>query len=109
MRTYMPRMHRDFLEVIAQRPSLRVFVEKSDNEALTCAYNDCLKELRQWRSSHIAVVSKYIVRPARSANVSAADQSRPDDDDDDSLKGTAGSALIPFLKQARAETDAVRI
>lgn len=105
----MPRLHRDFLKAVAQRPSLRVFVQKSDNEALTCAYNDCLKELRQWRSSHIAVVSKYIVRPARSANVSAADQSRPDDDDDDSLKGTAGSALIPFLKQARAETDAVRI
>lgn len=100
----MPGQHREFLRIVSQQRPLRVFVEKSSNEALRQAYDDCLKQLRQWRSSHIAVVSKYIIRPAKSGDATSLDGC---DIEDNTLKGTAGSALIPFLKQTRDETRGV--
>jgi hypothetical protein len=54
-----------------------------------------MKTLRTWRSTHIAVVSKYIISPARRA--------------EGELLGTAGSALVPFLRQTRDETVGVEI
>ena len=117
MRSYMPGKHREFLQAVSKLPTIRSFVRKNmSDEALSSAYDDCIKQLRQWRSSHIAVVSKYIIRPARllqaaKDNVSpqAEDAASPSFEatDGENLKGTGGSALIPFLKQTRDETMGV--
>ncbi|KAI9170835.1 Indoleamine 2,3-dioxygenase subfamily [Paramyrothecium foliicola] len=116
MRRYMPRNHRDFLDAASQLPSLRSFVQRhSSNNELCQAFDAALKQLRTWRSTHIAVVSTYVVRPARQA---AAQAQCPTKDatpgatefeaaDGEELQGTAGSALIPFLKQSRDETTAL--
>jgi indoleamine 2,3-dioxygenase len=91
MRSYMPGKHRDFLEEVAKLPNLRTFVEKHPtDEDLNRAYNDCMKQLRSWRSTHIAIVSKYIVGPGLRAG--------------DELTGTGGSSPMSFLKQSRDET-----
>lgn len=100
----MPKQHREFLSAVSRQPSVRAFVEATPDAALRYAYNDCLKQLQQWRSSHIAVVSRYIVRPARNTDAASPGSS---ENSDDALKGTAGSSLIPFLKQAREETIGV--
>lgn len=111
MRAYMPGAHRDFLEQVSRLPSLRDFVNKPpDDSELRGAYNRCLDQLRGWRGKHTAVVSKYIVQPAREAEQKARvdkielDAAGAEADKEWELQGTGGSALIPFLRQARDDT-----
>jgi len=106
----MPGKHREFLEHVSKLPNLRQFVEKKHCSAdFVVAFENCTKELRSWRSEHIAVVSKYIVQPARLAACNKLDK-RPGNTkgfeagDEDNLQGTGGPALIPFLRQSRDET-----
>ncbi|KAH7308008.1 Indoleamine 2,3-dioxygenase [Stachybotrys elegans] len=103
MRRYMPRNHREFLTAVSERASLRSFVDAQDPGSDVCrAFDGAVRQLRVWRSTHIAIVSKYVVRPARQ---SAGVNSEADfNDAKEDIKGTAGSALIPFLKQSRDET-----
>jgi indoleamine 2,3-dioxygenase len=67
-----------------------------------------VKGLRTWRSKHIAIVSKYIIRPAQAATCVGQSQIVEANDKEkfngDEIKGTGGSALVPFLQQARDET-----
>ena len=111
MREYMPREHRDFLNVVAKLPSLREYVDtRADDQKLKAVYNGCLEQLSTWRSRHIGVVTTHIVSQARKERP-AGEKPDPEEvtqglsvKDESSLKGTGGSALIPFLKQAKQET-----
>ncbi|KAK3057192.1 Indoleamine 2,3-dioxygenase [Extremus antarcticus] len=115
MRAYMPGQHRDFLEEVSRLPSLRNYVQDHvDDTELREAYDGCLTKLRAWRGKHIAIVSKYIVQPAREAarasvvekiEVDASDAAK----DEWEIQGTGGSALMPFLRQARDDTKGVDI
>jgi indoleamine 2,3-dioxygenase len=111
MRLYMPGKHREFLQLVSKLPSLRTFVEKNQSSSeLVLAYENCMKQLRSWRSKHIAIVSKYIVQPARLAKRGGQNgacekrEASLEADNGEDLQGTAGSALIPFLRQSRDET-----
>jgi indoleamine 2,3-dioxygenase len=118
MRNYMPGPHRRFLEHMESIANIREFVTSNRrNRALTTAYDACLAMLRSLRDKHIQLVSRYIIiksRETRSnsrslspkqastqrvnlANTMARSGSKK-------LRGTGGTALIPFLKQARDET-----
>jgi indoleamine 2,3-dioxygenase len=118
MRNYMPGPHRRFLEHMESVANVREYVtENRRNRALTTAYDACLAMLRSLRDKHIQLVSRYIIiksRETRShsrslspkqagtqrvnlANTMARTGSKK-------LRGTGGTALIPFLKQARDET-----
>lgn len=97
MRRYMPGKHRQFLERAESLRSIRSFVaERPFDTELNDAFNACLDKLRSWRGKHIAVVSKYIVQPART-EASA----------DEDIVGTGGSSLIPFLRQSKDETRGI--
>ena len=79
MREYMPREHRDYLSAI----------EKQKIDArfkLSAGYQACIKELANFRSEHIKMVSRYII----------CQNSR--------ARGTGGSNPIPFLKKLRDDT-----
>lgn len=117
----MPKKHRDFLNLVSKLTPLRSFVEenKSDSE-LAGAFDNCLERLRLWRGKHIAVVSKYIVRPARAAATQAPNGNAVNGDakpkvadiaeeNGEELRGTGGTALIPFLRQTRDETVGSRL
>jgi indoleamine 2,3-dioxygenase len=121
MRKYMPGPHRRFLEDVTRVANIRDYVEAHTNDrSLTLAYDACLAMLRAFRDKHINIVSRYIIiksRESRSASRSKSpvaarrkmdivSASRHDKDQTGkkSLKGTGGTALIPFLKQARDET-----
>jgi indoleamine 2,3-dioxygenase len=112
----MPRKHREFLQLVSKLPSIRAFVEKNQfNADLSQAYENCMKQLRLWRSKHIAVVSKYIVQPARLAAhggqngvTEKKEKEGVEADNGEELRGTGGSALIPFLRQSRDETVGLR-
>lgn len=132
MRQYMPGPHRRFLQAVESIANLREYVEFNRRDrSLTVAYDACLAMLRALRDKHIQVVSRYIIvksREARSASRSRG-RSGPDSNPGPApprgrgiasisykshgedgaqkkkkMRGTGGTALIPFLKQARDET-----
>uniref|UniRef100_A0A060TDF9 Indoleamine 2,3-dioxygenase n=1 Tax=Blastobotrys adeninivorans TaxID=409370 RepID=A0A060TDF9_BLAAD len=111
MRTYMPGPHRRFLEALSQVAEIRDFVieNSSHTPALTLSYDACLAMLRAFRDKHIQIVTRYIIMQAREAQR----KKQPIQTKRDGLagstatkksRGTGGTALIPFLKQARDET-----
>lgn len=85
---------------------------------MATAYDACLSMIRSFRDKHIQMVSRYIIVKSREAKADMplqkkeeADlvhrprklsQSKPGEKKD--VRGTGGTALIPFLKQAREET-----
>lgn len=123
MRTYMPGPHARFLHAVESASNLRLFVtEHAYNRRLVTAYDACLAMLHAFRDKHIQMVSRYIIIKSRQARrpSSAGQQSQQKinlasaTDATSSLdrtrsktggpKGTGGTSLIPFLKQARDET-----
>ncbi|MCJ1477016.1 hypothetical protein MMC13_005687 [Lambiella insularis] len=119
MRLYMPGPHRRFLEHVSNVANIRTYVESHrSNRSLSIAYDACLAMLRSLRDKHIQMVSRYIIvksRESRSQSRSLSPQHTPQYMNIASasnhnslgkkkLRGTGGTALIPFLKQARDET-----
>lgn len=115
MRRYMPARHADFLNDCESVSNIRQYVESNtDDEKLCLAYDACLAMLSAFRDKHIAIVTRYVITPSREVrarsrspeatrgrnNIAVASQKG----DGKSQKGTGGTALIPFLKQARDET-----
>lgn len=118
MRKYMPGPHARFLDDVSQVANIRNFVEqrRGENRQLNLAYDACLAMLSAFRDKHIAIVTRYIITPSR--EVRARSRSRSPEiarqrnnlavasrkNETQGQKGTGGTALIPFLKQARDET-----
>lgn len=109
MRTYMPGKHRRFLEHLSQVAEIKDYVlQHPEIEGLTLSYDACLAMLRAFRDKHIQVVTRYVVMHARDSTRSAVNSVSKREGlakaSDGKSRGTGGTALIPFLKQARDET-----
>ncbi|RWA14488.1 hypothetical protein EKO27_g571 [Xylaria grammica] len=118
MRRYMPGPHARFLNDVGRVANIREFVEgrRGTDKPLSIAYDACLAMLRAFRDIHIAIVTRYIVLPSRENKARSrsrspvAVRSRQNlatasrNENHKKVKGTGGTALIPFLKQARDET-----
>ncbi|KAF2838398.1 indoleamine 2,3-dioxygenase subfamily [Patellaria atrata CBS 101060] len=123
MRKYMPGPHRRFLEHVASVANIRPYVNaRRSDRALCTSYDACLAMLRALRDKHIQLVSRYIVVKSRESRPHSRSlsprQAQPnlipqpmnianassDEANSRKLRGTGGTALIPFLKQARDET-----
>jgi len=122
MRTYMPGAHARFLEAVGHVANIRTFVERrSFDRSLAVAFDACVAMLSAFRDKHIQIVSRYIIVPSKTKrDQSEAEKSgskinlpvRPhsassfkqDEKDRKNLRGTGGTSLIPFLRQARDET-----
>lgn len=115
MRRYMPGPHARFLEDVSRVANIRDFVTEACDAQLSIAYDACLAMLSAFRNKHIAIVTRYIITPSR--QVRARSRSRSPEvakksniatagrnSQGQGQKGTGGTALIPFLKQARDET-----
>ncbi|KAM5491103.1 Indoleamine 2,3-dioxygenase [Microsporum audouinii] len=133
MRTYMPGPHRRFLEHVSSVSNIQDYVQshQSDTE-LVVAFNTAVAMVKAIRTTHITMVSRYIVVKSREERDTKASSSpplvprsqsqpqstpggmlmsnRPSKNDKKApLRGTGGTALIPFLKQARDETGEAAI
>ena len=101
MRGYMPGPHRRFIEDLDRVSDLRDYVLQYPvgevGSALRGVYNACIAGMRRFRDSHIQIVSRYILLP-RAADVR---KQCPH-----AARGTGGTQLVSFLKQAREETIA---
>lgn len=128
MRKYMPKKHREFLEALTRVSHIRDYVLSHADEtpALVISYDACLAMLRTFRDKHIQIVSRYIVIQARKAQKTSSSSSSTttpiklnepgsvsstkreglatSNSSKAPARGTGGTALIPFLKQARDET-----
>lgn len=117
MRNYMPGSHAQFLNDVANVANIREFVEgRTEDNSLCLAYDACLAMLSTFRDKHIAIITRYIINPSREIRARARSNSPEQTRDrlnltlasqktqSQSQKGTGGTALIPFLKQARDET-----
>lgn len=126
MRKYMPGPHARFLERVAAVANIREFVQQHKHDRELCvAFDACLAMLSALRDKHIQMVSRYIVIKSQQAKkdqqsnpevtkqatkVKLAHRPRQDskfnieETAKKALKGTGGSSLIPFLRQARDET-----
>lgn len=118
MRNYMPGPHNRFLRDVAAVANIREFVESraESNVPLATAYDACLTMMRAFRDVHIIIVTRYIVNPSKKKHARSRSKSPEAARNQTNLataskkekvgnvKGTGGTALIPFLKQARDET-----
>lgn len=118
MRQYMPGPHRRFLEHVERVANIREYVtSRRHDRALVTAYDACLAMLRTLRDKHIQIVSRYIIIKSRESRSDSRSLSPKEASaqrlnlantvrrgNSKKLRGTGGTALIPFLKQARDET-----
>ncbi|KAI9826436.1 MAG: hypothetical protein M1826_006645 [Phylliscum demangeonii] len=131
MRRYMPGPHRRFLEDVARVANLRDYVAQHRADAGLCvAYDASLAMLRHFRDQHLQMVSRYIIVKSRESRRSTSTSARPVPTSATAdppnaaappappppapaasaarpaahVRGTGGTALMPFLKQARDET-----
>lgn len=125
MRQYMPGPHARFLEAVTRVANIRAFVdEHSYDRDLRLSFDACVAMLSAFRDKHIQMVSRYIIIKSAEAKKAAnkADEARQQKiniayrrrkatskdeggrDVDRSERGTGGTSLIPFLRQARNET-----
>ncbi|KAH6987276.1 Indoleamine 2,3-dioxygenase [Ilyonectria destructans] len=116
MRRYMPGQHAQFLNDVSIVANIREFIEDNQGNTQLCvAYDACLAMLSAFRDKHIGIVTRYIITPSK--QVRARSRSRSPEvtrqrlnlavasrKNQQNQKGTGGTALIPFLKQARDET-----
>lgn len=120
-RSYMPGPHRAFLETLAEVSNVRSFVASCQDPSLKEAFNAACMMLGSFRDTHIQIVSRYIIMPARRkpsaeaagkvnlATTSVVGEKEGDDDEEKALHGTGGTSLIPFLKQTRDTTKAATL
>lgn len=92
-RKHMPRPHRQFLEVLAEQPSVREFIQQSGDRKLMCGYNATLDSLVEFRNQHVILATRYIVNQKSTGPNRSLEN-----------KGTGGSDFMVFLKQVRDAT-----
>ena len=98
MMSYMPIKHREFLLSLGRQPSVREYVMESGDADVVCSYNMAIDAFVEFRSSHIIIVTKYIVlQKKHSINSSLEDN------------GTGGTEFMPFLKKLRDETKRLKV
>ncbi|QLG71492.1 hypothetical protein HG535_0B05340 [Zygotorulaspora mrakii] len=109
MRNYMPKKHREFLQHLSLVSNIRTFVLDQKVEKLTLAYDACLAMLKSFRDKHIQIVTRYIILQSNKnkSKSRALRSGLSKDQESKQLKGTGGTALIPFLKQCRDETGSI--
>lgn len=132
MRKYMPGGHRKFLQAVESVSNIREYVEANrHHRTLVLAYDACLAMLKALRDKHITMVSRYIIVKSRERSVSRSrgrqleadspqamrrptnlasvkyDSNGQKEQKTKKLRGTGGTALIPFLKQARDEVGEI--
>ena len=92
---YMPAKHREFLNILSQQPSVRDYVQESNDAELIRCFEDAVGALETFRSEHIKLVSSYIISAKQRHGVETTEED----------KGTGGAPIIRFLKNLRDNTN----
>lgn len=92
MRLYMPLQHRQFLEWIEKNSKVREQV-KNSNAAIKDIYNQCIKLIDRFRSTHLHYAASYIQHQAQKS------EGNPN------AVGTGGTPFMEYLRKHREETE----
>jgi len=120
MRGYMPGPHARFLDDVEAIANIRSYVDShQENFDLLTSFNEAVSALSEFRDKHIALVTRYIIIPSRTARptkaikrmdiASASTKLASEKPQTQELVGTGGTKLIPFLKTSRDETTETAI
>lgn len=139
MSLYMPAAHRAFLDHLSKVANLRDYVllkstdsamRTAQEEELVQVFDACVHQVKQFRDTHIQIVTRYIMTQARRGppegwedyrvklveeveQPPAAGHSTKDEDEstdtDSPMRGSGGSDLMPFLKTNRDETQSAKV
>jgi indoleamine 2,3-dioxygenase len=124
MRSYMPGPHHRFLEDVSKIANLHEFLTSCRSDGrLSVPYSACVSALANLRNKHIHLVTRYIViQSHKSRTLLGAERlltttsgtiirsiSPNNNPENEGLQGTAGSSMMPFLKQVRDETLEARV
>ena len=95
MRDYMPPKHRNFISKLENTSQVKKLLESS--KKLTDKYNDCLEEIRVFRSMHLEYAGTYIHKQSQIKNPFGRGGS--------TITGTGGTPFMSYLKKHRDETE----
>ncbi len=87
MKAYMPKPHREFIESMHAAPIRDAVLRHRDQRALAEAYNECLRQVMEFRSLHYRYATTYIAEKVKNP------------------LGTGGTIFMDWLKQLIDETE----
>lgn len=93
LHAYRPPKHRQFIELVREKSTLRVFVEEKKDQQLTELYNGIVTHVQNFRTRHLEYAASYIHKQARTA------PSNPTE------VGTGGTPFMEYLKKHRDESE----
>lgn len=88
---YRPPAHRQFIDAVRARSTVRQRVSADGNAAQKAVYNDCLAKLAAFRSKHLEYAASYINRQGHGGK------------GNDTEVGTGGTPFMKYLKKHRDE------
>lgn len=89
---YRPPRHRQFIEEVQKRSTLRSFVAESGDAEMIGIYNDIIEHVQKFRTRHLEYAAKYINMQARDSEGNPVDI------------GTGGTPFMKYLKKHRDES-----
>lgn len=94
MRDYMPKEHRQFLNSLENRPSIRQFVsdKRTIISELCHAYNACVELIFRFRETHLRYAATYINKQAQTSLANPTET------------GTGGTPFMLYLRKHKQET-----
>ena len=95
MRDYMPPKHNQFIKNLESKSNTRDLIK--DSSKLQKTYDDCLEEVRKFRSMHLEYAGTYIHQQSQLKNPFGRGGS--------TITGTGGTPFMKYLKKHRDESQ----
>ena len=95
MRDYMPPKHNQFIKNLESKSTVRDLIK--DSSKLQKTYDDCLEEVRKFRSMHLEYAGTYIHQQSQLKNPFGRGGS--------TITGTGGTPFMKYLKKHRDESQ----
>ena len=95
MRDYMPQKHNQFIKYLESKSTTRDLIKESS--ILQKIYDDCLEEIRKFRSMHLEYAGTYIHQQSQLKNPFGRGGS--------TITGTGGTPFMKYLKKHRDESQ----
>ena len=95
MRDYMPPKHNQFIKKLESKSITRDLIK--DSTALEKLYDDCLEQIRKFRSRHLEYADTYIHQQSQLKNPFGRGGS--------TITGTGGTPFMKYLKKHRDESQ----
>src|SRR5690606_35801484 len=93
LHAYRPVKHRQFIDEVAKRSTLRQFVIESGSDNLRELYNACVEHVRRFRTKHLEYAASYINKQSGGGK------------GNDNEVGTGGTPFMKYLKKHRDESE----